>query len=164
MIVYHGGLTVVERPEIRVGEYVGDFGRGFYVTSSLEQARRFVGTKCKREGVNRGIVSVYELDERLFTEAYKGLRFDGPTQDWAEFVCANRKRPSFSHDYDYVRGPVANDQVYATFAFYESGLISFEMLLDQLKVRKLFDQTLFHTDRAIELLKFVRSEEVSWER
>lgn len=164
MIVYHGGLTVVERPEIRVGEYVGDFGRGFYVTSSLEQARRFVGTKCKREGVNRGIVSVYELDERLFTEAYKGLRFDGLTQDWAKFVCANRKRPSFSHDYDYVRGPVANDQVYAAFAFYESGLISFEMLLDQLKVRKLFDQILFHTDRAIELLKFVRSEEVSWER
>ena len=164
MIVYHGGLTVVERPEIRIGEYVGDFGSGFYVTSSLEQARRFVGTKCKREGVNRGIVSVYELDERLFTEAYKGLRFDGPTQDWAKFVCANRKRPSFSHDYDYVRGPVANDPVYVTFAFYESGLISFEMLLDQLKVRKLFDQILFHTDRAIELLKFVRSEEVSWER
>ena len=42
------------------------------------------------------------------------------------------------------------------------GLISFEMLLDQLKVRKLFDQILFHTDRALGLLKFVRSEEVQW--
>ena len=74
------------------------------------------------------------------------------------------ERPSFSHDYDYVRGPVANDQVYATFAFYESGLISFEMLLDQLKVRQLFDQILFHTDRALGLLKFVRSEDVQWVR
>ena len=162
MTVYHGSLTAVERPEIRVGESVGDFGRGFYVTSSADQARRFVGTKCRREGVKHGVVSVYELDERLFSDAYRGLVFDGPTQDWAKFVCANRKRPSFSHDYDYVRGPVANDQVYATFAFYESGLISFEMLLDQLKVRKLFDQILFHTDRALGLLKFVRSEEVSW--
>lgn len=34
MTVYHGGLTEVRNPEIRRGGYVGDFGIGFYVTSS----------------------------------------------------------------------------------------------------------------------------------
>lgn len=164
MTVYHGSLEVVKNPEIRDGENIGDFGKGFYVTSSLEQARRFVHTKGKRENVNKGYVSVYELDDALFSEAFKGLRFDGPTREWAKFVCSNRKRPSFSHEYDYVKGPVANDQVYATFSFYEGGLISFEMLIDQLKVRKLFDQILLHSEAAIGLIKFVRSEEVSWEK
>ena len=49
-----------------------------------------------------------------------------------------------------------------SFSFYEGGLISFEMLLDQLKVRNLFDQILLHTEKSIGLLKFVRSEEVTW--
>ena len=164
MRVYHGGLSEVRAPEIRRGEYVGDFGIGFYVTTSLEQARRFVRTKGNREKVTRGVVSVYELDERLFAEQFKGLSFAGPTEEWAKFVSANRKRPSFSHDFDYVRGPVANDQVYATFSFYEGGLISFEMLLEQLKVRKLFDQILLHTDRAVKLLEFEDAEVVTWER
>ena len=162
MIVYHGSLVVVETPELRQGETVGDFGRGFYVTSSLDQARRFVRTKGKRENVCKGFVSVYELDEHLFAGGHKGLVFSEPTREWANFVMSNRKRPNFSHDYDFVKGPVANDQVYATFSFYEGGLISFEMLLDQLKVRKLFDQILLHTEESIRLLKFVRSEEVTW--
>ena len=164
MRVYHGGLAEVRAPEIRKGEYVGDFGVGFYVTTSLEQARRFVRTKGNREKATSGVVSEYELDERLLAAPFKGLSFSGPTEEWAKFVSANRKRPSFSHDFDYVRGPVANDQVYATFSFYEGGLISFEMLLEQLKVRKLFDQILLHTDRAVRLLRFVKSETVTWER
>lgn len=164
MIVYHGSLEEVSSPEFRLSENVGDFGRGFYVTSSLDQARRFVKTKGNRANVRRGFVSVYELDENLLKTNYKGLVFDGPTRDWATFVSNNRKRPSFSHDYDYVMGPVANDQVYATFSFYEGGLISFEMLLEQLKVRKLFDQILLHNDETIKRLQFVRSEVVEWEK
>lgn len=164
MIVYHGGLGEVPRPEIRRGRYVGDFGIGFYTTSSLEQARRFVRTKGGREGLASGFVSFYELDERLFTNAFRGLSFAQPTKEWTDFVLANRKRPEFSHDYDYVRGPVANDQVYASFSLFESGIISFEELLERLKVRRLFDQILFHSESALALLSFIRSEAVTWER
>ncbi len=164
MKVYHGSLVEVRVPEIRCGEVVGDFGVGFYVTSSMEQARRFVKTKGRRENVKTGFVSVYELDDKDLARRFKGLVFDGPSPEWAKFVCANRKRPSFTHDFDYVRGPVANDQVYATFSFFEGGLISFEMLIEQLRVRELADQILFHTEPALRLLRFVGSEVVSWER
>lgn len=164
MKVYHGGLSEVVCPEIRRGRFVGDFGIGFYTTSSLEQARRFVRTKGAREGRTDGFVSEYDLDDRLFSDAFKGLVFADPTREWAEFVLANRKQPGFSHDYDYVRGPVANDQVYASFALYEAGLISFEELIDRLKVRRLFDQILFHSGSALAMLSFTRSEAVSWEK
>ncbi len=162
MKVYHGSLVEVSSPEILRGEFVGDFGVGFYVTSSLDQARRFVKTKGRREDKYTGVVSVYELDEKALVDGYKGLVFEGPTLEWAKFVCANRKRPSFTHDFDYVKGPVANDQVYATFSFFEGGLISFQMLLDQLRVRELSDQMLFHTERSLALLRFTGSEVVSW--
>ena len=164
MIVYHGGLSEVVHPEIRRGRYVGDFGIGFYTTSSLEQARRFVKTKGGREHRTSGFVSVYDLNENLFTTAFRGLTFTEPTQEWAEFVLANRKRPDFTHDYDYVRGPVANDQVYASFTLYEGGIISFDALIEMLKVRRLFDQILFHSEAALAQLTFIRSEAVSWER
>ena len=49
MTVYHDGLTEVRNPEIRRGGYVGDFGIGFYVTSSHKQAARFVRLKGGRE-------------------------------------------------------------------------------------------------------------------
>ncbi len=162
MRVYHGGLVEVRVPEIRRGEVVGDFGLGFYVTRSLDQARRFVRTKARREDKNSGVVSIFELDDQTLSKNFRGLVFDGPTPEWAKFVCANRKRPSFAHDYDYVMGPVANDQVYATFSFFEGGLISFEMLLDQLRVRELADQILFHTEQSLRLLKFAGSEVVTW--
>ncbi len=162
MRVYHGGLEEVTRPEIRRGTNVGDFGIGFYVTSSFEQACRFVKTKGTRLNKDRGFVSVYELDERLFGSQFKGKTFDSPTREWADFVVANRKRSDFVHDFDYVRGSVADDQVYASLTLYEGGIISFEMLIERLKTRRLFDQILFHTEEALSCLAFHGSEEVSW--
>ena len=164
MKVYHGGLEEVKSPEIRRGANVGDFGIGFYVTSSFEQACRFVKTKGIRLGKNKGVVSVYELDEKLFGAQFKGMSFESPTREWADFVSANRKRPSFSHDFDYVRGPVANDQVYTSLTLYEGGIISFEMLIERLKTRRLFDQMLFHTAEALACLRFQGSEEVTWQK
>lgn len=38
MIVYHGSIVPVLKPEIRVSELFLDFGYGFYTTSNKEQA------------------------------------------------------------------------------------------------------------------------------
>jgi len=164
MKVYHGGLEEVRVPEIRRGTNIGDFGIGFYVTSSFEQACRFVKTKGARLDKDKGVVSIYELDERLFGDQFKGKTFESPTREWADFVAANRRHPGFSHDFDYVRGPVANDQVYASLTLYEGGIISFEMLVERLKTRRLFDQMLFHTEEALSCLAFQGSEEVVWQK
>jgi hypothetical protein len=57
MKLYHGGLVEIKVPRIIVGDHIGDFGVGFYTTTSIQQARRFVKTKCDREQKTSGVVS-----------------------------------------------------------------------------------------------------------
>ena len=162
MKVFHGSLEEVTVPALNRCTHVGDFGVGFYVTTSLEQARRFVKTKARRVMADGGMVSCYELDERLFAAPFHGKVFDSPNCEWAEFVRRNRLDLGFSHAFDYVRGPVANDQVYASFSLFEAGLLSFDALLEQLKVHQLCDQIVFHTEAALRCLVFLHSEAVTW--
>ena len=43
MKLYHGSHVEVKNPKILTASRVGDFGNGFYTTSSMEQARRWAG-------------------------------------------------------------------------------------------------------------------------
>ena len=123
--------------------------------------RRFVATKCDRRRKTQGVVSYFEVaDDFLETRELKIRIFRGADEAWARFVEANRRDVDYRHEYDIVYGPVANDQVYASFALYESELIDFSELLNRLKVRKLTDQVLFHTERSLSLLKYIGSEVV----
>ena len=161
MKLYHGGLIEVKTPRIMATDHVGDFGAGFYTTTDLGQARRFVATKCDRSRKSQGVVSYFEVaDDFLETQALRVRIFRKADEAWARFVEANRRDVNYSHEYDIVYGPVANDQVYASFALYESELIDFSELLNRLKVRKLTDQVLFHTERSLSLLKYTGSEVV----
>lgn len=69
----------------------------------------------------------------------------------------NRHDPDFSHDYDIVWGPVANDNVYETLTLFEDGIISKGEAILRLKTYKLVDQILFHSHQALALLEFVDS-------
>ena len=62
------------------------------------------------------------------------LWFEKPTEEWVDFVYANRNDRNFNHTYDFVYGPVANDKVYAAFALYESGLIDKQELIKEIKL------------------------------
>lgn len=106
-----------------------------------------------------GYVNVYELDEEKLKEL-KSLVFSEPSKEWAEFVMANRTQKGFTHNYDIVYGPVANDRVYLQFGLYESGAISMETLIRELKTYKLVDQYLFHTDKALATLHFVEAAKI----
>ena len=69
-------------------------------------------------------------------------------------------RKSRGHDYDLVQGPVANDKVFTTVNLLESGVLSAEAAILQLKAYKTYDQLSFHTDSVIKALKYVESIEV----
>jgi hypothetical protein len=51
-------------------------------------------------------------------------------------------------------GPVANDRVYTSLTLFESGFINKSELINELKAYKLVDQVLFHTEKALECLRF----------
>lgn len=162
MNLYHGGISVVKTPEILFPDRIGDFGVGFYTTSSLEQARRFVRSKAFRDQKTRGFISIYEVqDDFLDNSLLKCKTFRKADEAWLDFVLANRKDPDYRHDYDIIAGPVADDQVYASIALYENELISKKELLERLKTQRLVDQILFHTEKSLLVLSFRESVEVS---
>ena len=159
MKVYHGSLEIVKTPEIRVATRGLDYGSGFYTTTSNKQAEDWVRKRMDDIKVNKGYVNVYELNLDLLKK-YNCAFFDSPTEEWLDFVMNNRMNRNYSHKYDVVYGPVANDRVYTCFALYEGGLLSKENLIAELKTYKLVDQYLFHTPQALEALTFVKAKEI----
>lgn len=159
MKIYHGSIDKVETPEIRESNRTLDYGRGFYTTTSYQQAEDWVRRRMTEKKVSVGYVCVYELDESALPNL-KTLIFENPTDEWVDFVMKNRTEKGFDHEYDLVFGPVANDKVYAAFALYEGGLIDKKTLISELKTYKLVDQYLFHTDKALECIKFEAADEV----
>ncbi|MDR1585460.1 MAG: DUF3990 domain-containing protein [Prevotellaceae bacterium] len=161
MKFYHGTLTPsVEHPDLSKCRLSTDFGKGFYTTTSFEQAKKWALLKQKRSHATNAYVSEYEIDDHILQSNKYIIRvFTGATDDWLQFVINNRKgRPS--EFYDLVMGPVANDSLYATLLLYEQGVLSAAAAIEQLKKHKLFDQLSFHSDKAIQTLRFIKSKEV----
>ena len=149
MIIYHGSLELVEKPEIRKSNRLLDYGSGFYTTTSVEQAEAWVRRRMSEKKVSSGYINVYKYSNEQNSDI-KTLIFDTPSEEWLDFVMKNRTIRDFQHNYDIVYGPVANDRVYAAFALYEGGLIDKQMLIAELKTYKLVDQFLFHSERALQ--------------
>lgn len=159
MKLYHGSTVTVHKPSLRPGRSNADFGKGFYTTSVMEQAVRWAHIKQEREDAAHAVVSVYEFDESLLETADWNIRrFTGADEPWLLFVTDCRK--SRPHEFDIVQGPVANDKVFTTVNLFESGVLSAEAAILQLKAYKTYDQLSFHTPRVISTLKFVESIEV----
>ena len=154
MILYHGSTEIVDKPKIIVNDKFLDFGYGFYTTASKEQAIRWAEIKKKRVKSANSYLNIYEIDDNIFSNnLFSILNFDDPSREWLEFVMGNRSG-SITHNYDFVRGPVANDTLYRTFTLYETGVLTLEETIKRLKVNELFDQLLFHSKKALNNLKF----------
>ena len=158
MILYHGSLVVVEKPEIRVSDRYLDFGSGFYTTTNEEQAVKWTEKQKSRKGTNFGYVSIYDFDIEKAESELKIVRFDKANREWLDFVSANRKGQC-EEAYDIVIGPVADDGVYEVVRFYEIGVYDLEEALKRLKVEDLYNQVLFHTQKSLSYLKFIGTEE-----
>ena len=157
--LYHGSTVAVKNPSLRPGRPNADFGKGFYTTSNFEQAVRWAHIKQEREEAQRAVVSVYEFDETLLDRPDLNIRrFTGADEPWLLFVTDCRK--SRRHDYDLVQGPVANDKVFTTVNLFESGVLSAEAAILQLKAYKTYDQLSFHTARAISALRYLEALDV----
>ncbi len=159
MKLYNGSIEKVVNPEIRQPQRTLDYGSGFYATTSREQAERWVRRRMRESKVDVGYINVYEFDPQTMNNC-KSIAFPTATEEWVDFVMANRIQKGFTHDYDIVYGPVANDHVYTAFALYEGKVISKQALIAELRTYTLVDQYLFHTELSLESLKFIDAEEV----
>jgi len=130
-----------------------DFGKGFYTTTSQEQAEKWALIKKKREDNNsKAIVSIYEIDHQLLTNMHYNIKiFYEANEEWLDFIVDNRNSYS-NHAFDIVKGVVANDTLYRTLSLYESGVFSKLETIKRLKILVLFDQISFHNHSVLKEL------------
>lgn len=159
MIVYHGGIVSVEKPKILDPARTLDFGNGFYTTTSKEQAENWIKIKTRRQNVQTGVLSIYEIPDEFYKEKkLKTKVFEGATEEWLQFILSNRLNKNYKHSYDMVCGPVADDRVYTCLNAFENRFMSFEAAIQELRTYKLADQISFHNDLGLQMIKFKTSE------
>lgn len=178
ILLYHGSYTAVSRIDLSKCNAGLDFGRGFYVTTSYEQAVSFVPNSVKRNikagnipadfNLSDGQISVYKFhpDPSLLIEFFPEANLD-----WLHFVAANRNRDLFKElyakleRYDIVGGKIANDNTSRVLNGYVTGLLGIPgsdladtFAIQSLLPNRLKDQLCFRTDAAIKSLEFIRSD------
>ena len=155
MILYHGSNVIVDMPKLIEQNRALDFGKGFYTTENKIQAASFAEKVFRRRKTGEPIVSMYEFDEEKAFSVCKLLRFDFPDESWLDFVFSNRNLTSNEDFYELVYGPVANDDIFITFHMYADGQLTKEDTINRLKVKRLYNQLVFSSERAISFLKFI---------
>ena len=176
--LYHGSYIEVARIDLSQCRSGLDFGRGFYVTSSLKQAVSYVPAsvrKAKRRGLlaedfpeDDGRISVYQFqaDPKLVI-----CCFDDADEEWLHFAAGNRSRalfPELREKYataDIIGGKVADDQTAITLNNYVAGAYGMpgtaradRTAIGLLEPERLQDQFCFRTAEALHALVFVRSD------
>ena len=155
MRLYHGSNISVDTPRLIEQTRGLDFGSGFYLTTSEEQAVRFSMVVYRRKMTGYPIVNVYEFDIAAAEKALHIKKFDTANLEWLLFVVENRLKIYQGHSHDIVIGAVANDTVMPTIQAYQSGFINQEAALITLKASTLVDQICLKTEKALSLLHFI---------
>ena len=157
MTLYHGSNVPVECPNLALSRKNLDFGIGFYTTVNKEQAIAFARKVSVRKEQKNQLVNVYDFDMDTAESVLDIVRFPSPDRLWLDFVHQNRRSAYTGKSYDLSIGPVANDDVFATLIVYEQGILNVEQTLEALKVKELYSQYVFKTEKALSLLRYVHS-------
>ncbi len=180
LIFYHGSYTEVKSINLDKSESGKDFGKGFYVTTDLEQAKKFVKSsvaKALRNGAitekqNYGFVSVYKLSGDFADISY--YEFEDTSCEWLWTIACNRRQDlaqeleeKLNEDIkkaEIISGKVANDQTNPVILNYVTGVMGpvddenvMKAVIMLLLPDRLKNQYCFKTDRATACLKYEES-------
>ena len=133
MILYHGSLDAIEKPDLAYSRDNTDFGKGFYATTIKSQALRWTNRFKRRFGY--GTISIYEADEPDLRNNALILEFETYSLQWLEYISKCRTG-KINDNYDLVIGGIANDDVYNTLALYFRGFIEKEEAIKRLRYEK----------------------------
>lgn len=155
MILYHWSNTVVEKPKLVAQNRTLDFGSGFYTTENKEQALSFADKVYRRNRkTGTPTVNIYEFDDSAAFTVCSLQRFNSPDEAWLDFVSAQRNASYTGERYELIYGPVANDDIFATFTLYAAGELTKDETLSRLKIKKLYNLLVLSSERALSYLTF----------
>ncbi len=156
MILYHGTNIAFNEIDLSKSQRYKDFNRAFYLSPTESQAHELAMNKVDFLG-GTPIVYKFNFDEaQLHNKSLSIKTFDKYCEEWAAFVWNNRdENQNFTHDYDIVYGPIANDTIGLQMREYrrshQNNLMGFLQGIKYYKGETY--QYAFCTERAIKLLK-----------
>ena len=177
-MLYHGSYVIVDTPDLAKCAGKKDFGKGFYLTTSKEQAEGFVRASIKKaitqglieESQDFGYVSVFKYHDN--TELSKYV-YENADEEWLHCIVGHRKKNIFLDvvenlkSYDIIAGKIADDRTNVTITTYllgGYGTMGTETAdkdcISRLIPERLKDQYCFRTKEALECLSFVESEKI----
>ncbi len=128
--LYHGTVSEIQYIDVHLGRGRKDFGKGFYMAVSKNQAVGMMHKKFK-EVVrrNRGkkdnayVERLYEitLNEKIFSDLNIKI-FETADLEWLDFILMCRENGGMPHNYDLVIGPTADDDTALCLKVYWDGL------------------------------------------
>lgn len=158
MILYHGTNMSIPAPDINLGKVGKDFGNGFYLSDTQEQAEEFAKHMCNDYYTTwTPYVNAYEFDETILnSEDLKVLIFEDYCEEWVDYVYEHRKlKEKCLSDYDIIYGPIADGDMKGSFLLYEAHKITKQQLLERLKYHKgKTFQYYFGTPKALQYITF----------
>lgn len=175
MLLYHGSYTPISKIDLDKCAVGKDFGKGFYLSDDLVQAKSFIPRAIQKalrnnlipENIHRGYVSVFcYMDNDSSLPVYE---FDSANREWLWFVSLNRRESLASFLKEKVDpaaltapiivGKIANDTTNPTITAWLSGLYgpvnqerSADIAVELLLPNRLKEQYCFRTQQAINCL------------
>ena len=176
--LYHGSYCEVRNPDISKCRKGKDFGRGFYLTSSKEQAVSFVKSsivKASSAGIidsNQNYGFVTEFMPQNIKELHVHI-YQNADSEWLHCIAAHRKKDAFQelikelNAYDVVGGKIADDLTNITLVTYINGAFGTvgseeadRICISRLLPERLKDQFCFRTEFSLQHLKCIGSEKI----
>ena len=162
MILYHGTNINIDKIDLNKCAPYKDFGKGFYTTTTFDQAKAMAVRKSRIFGGQPCIISYNAPDNLLDLKEINIKVFPSTSKEWAVFIINNRNRDfkdfssaecNVDNKYEIVFGPVANDTLTTLIRQYQRGYIDSEILLKEMQYTAPSNQYSFHSQKAIGLLK-----------
>lgn len=178
LILYHGSYCEIIHPDLQKCSRYKDFGQGFYLTTSQDQARSFAVLSTHKaiagavidESQKYGFVSSFKLPDVTGLNVFS---FETADVDWLHCIVAHRRTETFPglrdsfEKYDIIMGKIANDNTNATITAYMSSTFgavgsaqSDTICINLLLPERLKDQFCFRSMAAVSKLQFMGSEKV----
>ena len=154
MILFHGSNIKIDVIDLTQSKRYKDFGQAFYLSTEEEQARKMAIAKVVQFGGEESVTSFDFNESCLSSDEFQVKCFTEYSREWAEFVFNNRdENQDFSHEYDIVYGPIADDYVGLQIRDFKRNNITFEQFLANIRYHKgITFQYAFCTQKAIEQL------------
>lgn len=167
LIIYHGSVSVIERPKYGKGKPYNDYGLGFYCTESLDLAKEWaVGSDhdgyANKYALDMTDLKLLDLSDKNFTVLH-----------WIALLLQNRvftlksdiakvgKEYLISHfalpiaDYDVIKGYRADDSYFAYAESFLNNTISVRRLSEALRLGNLGEQIVLISKKAFENIEFL---------